>query len=63
MKMEKDKTMEQLRERLNGSGVRQLKIHKSSKSDLIEFLCCMDVVRRCTLCYNAIGGIPYETKL
>ena len=35
MKMEKDKTMEQLRERLNGSGVRQLKIHKSSKSDLI----------------------------
>lgn len=52
-----------------GAGVRQLKIHKSSKSGLVaafmcqvfEFFCCMYVVRRCKLWYNVFGGIPYET--
>ena len=52
------------------TGVRQLKIHKSSKSGLVaaffcvkslNFFCCMYVVRCCKLWYDVFGGIPYET--
>ena len=54
---------------LHDPGVRQLKIHKSSKSGLVaafmcqvfEFFCCMYVVWCCKLWYNVFGGIPYET--